>query len=57
VAGVVALAALANVLFVTHPLLLMVAALAAPVLGGIIAQALVRPRPDLPDSQQADREP
>ncbi len=39
VAGILALSAIANVLFITHPLLLIVAAVAAPLLGGLIARA------------------
>jgi hypothetical protein len=43
VAGIVALAAIANVLFIPHPLFLMLSAVAAPLLGGLIARALGGP--------------
>ena len=44
VAAVVALAGLANVLWLPHPLLLQIFSVAAPALGAVIARALVRGR-------------
>jgi hypothetical protein len=43
VAGIVAVSAIANVLFIPHPLFLIVAAVAAPLLGGLVARALAGP--------------
>jgi hypothetical protein len=44
VAGVVALAGIANILYVAHPLFLQIAAVAAPVIGGWLASLTVRNR-------------
>jgi hypothetical protein len=44
VAGLVALAGIANILYVAHPLFLQIAAVAAPVIGGCLARLTVRER-------------
>lgn len=44
VAALVALAGIANILYVAHPLPLQLASVVAPLLGGLIARAVVRGR-------------
>jgi hypothetical protein len=44
VAGLVALAGIANILYVSHPLFLQLSSVVAPLIGGLIARAVVRSR-------------
>lgn len=45
IAGVVALAGIMNILMIPHPLLMQIGAVAAPLLGGLLAAHIGRPQP------------